>query len=48
MKRTSALALGWRTLLPVRWRTGALLLAGVFSALFALAALRLVGGFYRI
>jgi len=42
------LALGWRTLLPARWRTGALLLAGAFSALFALAALRLIAGFYRI
>ncbi len=42
------LALGWRTLLPARWRTGALILAIAFSSLFALAALRLVGSFYRI
>ncbi|MEO7910552.1 MAG: hypothetical protein ABIV47_12960 [Roseiflexaceae bacterium] len=42
------LALGWRTLLPARWRTGALILAVAFSACFALAALRLIGDFYRM
>ena len=42
------LALGWRTLLPARWRTGALILGVAFGALFALAALRLIAGFYRI
>ncbi|MEP7189583.1 MAG: hypothetical protein ABI901_10375, partial [Roseiflexaceae bacterium] len=40
------LALGWRALLPARWRTGALILAVAFSSLFALAALRLIAGFY--
>ena len=42
------LALGWRTLLPARWRTGALILGVAFGALFALAALRLIITFYRI
>ena len=42
------LALGWRTLLPARWRTGALILVSAFSALFALAALRMIGAYYRI
>jgi len=42
------LALGWRTLLPARWRTGALILGVAFGALFALAALRLIVTFYRI
>jgi hypothetical protein len=42
------LALGWRALLPARWRTGALILAIAFSSLFALAALLLIAGFYRM
>jgi hypothetical protein len=42
------LALGWRTLLPARWRMGALILATAFSSLLALAALRLIAGFYRM
>jgi hypothetical protein len=42
------LVLGWRTLLPARWRTSALVLAVAFSSLFALAALRLITGFYRM
>jgi hypothetical protein len=42
------LVLGWRALLPARWRVGGLIVAVAFGALFALAALRLVGGFYRI
>ena len=42
------LTLGWRALLPARWRMGALILASAFSALFALAALRLIFMFYRI
>ncbi len=42
------LVLGWRTLLPARWRTGALVFGVAFCALFALAALRLIGGFYRM
>jgi hypothetical protein len=42
------LALGWRALLPARWRTGALILAVTFSWLFALAALLLIAGFYQM
>jgi hypothetical protein len=42
------LALGWRALLPARWRGGALVVAMAFGLLFALAALLLIGGFYRL
>jgi hypothetical protein len=42
------LVLGWRALLPARWRASALIVAVAFCALFALAALQLIGGFYRI
>ena len=45
---TLLLVLGWRTLLPARWHRGALIVAVTFSSLFALAALRLIAGFYRI
>jgi hypothetical protein len=40
------LALGWRTLLPARWRAGALVVWAVWWALFAAAALLLIVGFY--
>jgi len=45
---TLLLVLGWRALLPARWHRGALIVAVAFSSLFALAALRLIAGFYRI
>lgn len=42
------LVLGWRALLPARWHVGALITAIAFLALFCMAALQLVGGFYRV
>jgi hypothetical protein len=40
------LALGWRALIPPRWRTGALIVAVAFAALLAAAALQMIGGYY--
>ncbi|HJZ49218.1 MAG TPA: hypothetical protein VKE41_18700 [Roseiflexaceae bacterium] len=40
------LVLGWRALIPRRWRTGALSAGIMFEALFALAALQLIAGYY--
>jgi hypothetical protein len=42
------LALGWRTLLPPRWRVGALVVWSAWWALFAAAALALIVGFYHL
>ncbi len=42
------LALGWRALLPMRWRTGALVVWALWWALFAAAALSLIVRFYRL
>ncbi|HEU5099046.1 MAG TPA: hypothetical protein VFU22_08505 [Roseiflexaceae bacterium] len=42
------LVLGWRALLPSRWRTGALIVGVAFGALFSVAALQLIVGFYRM
>jgi hypothetical protein len=42
------LALGWRTLLPARWRTAGLVIGLGFCTLFALDALRLIERFYRM
>jgi hypothetical protein len=42
------LVLGWRPLLPARWRAGASVVGVVFAALFSVAALQLIIGFYRI
>jgi hypothetical protein len=40
------LALGWRALIPARWRAGALIVAIAFGVLFAAAALQLIAGYY--
>jgi hypothetical protein len=40
------LALGWRALIPARWRTGALIVALALGALFAMAALQMIVGYY--
>jgi hypothetical protein len=42
------LALGWRALLPARWRVGALVVWSAWWALFAAAALALIVGFYYL
>jgi hypothetical protein len=42
------LVLGWRALLPARWRTAALIVGVAFGSLFAVAALQLIVTFYRV
>ena len=42
------LALGWRVLLPVRWRGGAAAVWAAWWALFATAAIALIAGFYHL
>jgi hypothetical protein len=41
------LTLGWRALLPPRWRAGALAIGLAFGAIFAGVALQLIVGFYH-
>jgi hypothetical protein len=42
------IVLGWRALLPPRWRTAALIVGIAFGTLFSVAALQLIVTFYRI
>jgi hypothetical protein len=40
------LTLGWRALMPARWRLRASIVALVFGALFAMAAIQMIAGYY--